>query len=725
MNLLLVLITSSIVGSAVFLTLLLIRPITGKIFSKSWHYYCLFVPLVFLLGGTHIAVSLTGLIPNLATEITSPVYTPQEMPIVAPQEVIMPSTFDNLRNVPMHSGEADAGLEISPTITSQLISHLERAAPFLLAFWILGAIIFIVISTKKYLQYRSIVLHNAKSVTDIDCKIPIVTSAAAHTPMLLGVVRPIIVLPNMYLADEEMEMVLAHEMVHYRRKDLFVKLLMLVANAMHWFNPAVYVLNQQLNTACELSCDEKVVSEMDTQNRRFYGETILQVLQHSTIQRSLVSNVVFATNLCNSRKNFKRRLISMMNTKKMKKSIVALALATGLLVVGGGFAISSMVGSALPVQAFGLEREFDLNVVVTPGEDPMGQVLSEDITSSMEGGVSAEEAAQLLANAVYHFFGRDISEDIIQMSYRMEVEAGLTVTAQMLNHARVELVLQEALTATGLSLDDILDYISPFFQGPFDEYTGTVLSGVEDPIHTIGLLSVLYIRDREVDVVNGWATSLEMEADQLFEHVRNFDRESLSLAAARLDVDADEFIQRVSDVWWMVFNSWESLYSPSIWVGQVQIADAVEFAPPIVGFTIDATTGELMSINYNPSAEAMSQVEPDFSASRRDELTRESFPAPTDADNNLFANLAMDTVETLGLGEVSDIEKARIHDRRIGVSGNSASANIMVHVIFEDGQALELGFTHDDRQLVSLSTQIFEWSSLNDIEGITFDWVTP
>jgi len=625
-NLLFGLITSSLVGSVMFLALLLIRPITGKIFSKSWHYYCLFVPLVFLLGGTHIAVSLTSLIPYPTPVNISPVSTPQEMTMVISHEVIMPPVFDNLQDMPLHSSETDAGLAISPTIASQLISHLERAIPFLLALWIMGAIVFIVISTKKYLQYRNIVLHNAKSVTDINCKIPIVVGVTAHTPMLMGVVRPVIVLPNMHLTDEELEMVLAHEMVHYRRKDLFVKLLMLVANAMHWFNPAVYALNQQLNTACELSCDEKVVSEMDTQNRRFYGETILQVLQHSTIQRSLVDNVVFATNLCNSKKNFKRRLISMMNTKKMKKSIVALALATGLLVVGGGFAISNMIGSAIPVQAFELEREFDLNVVITPGEDPMGQVLSEDITSSMIGEVTSEEAAQLIANAVYHIFGRDISEDRIQMSYRMEVEAGLTVTAQMLNHAIVEQVMQEALTVTGLSLDGILDYVSPFYSNvALEEYTGTVLSDVEDPVHTILLMRVAYIREREVDVVNDWATSLEMETDQLFEYVRNFDNESLSLAAARLDMDAEEFIQRVSDVWWMVFNSWESLHSPSMWMGQVQIVDAVEFAPPIVSFIIDAATGEITNISYNPSAEDMSQVEPDFRLRGRDELAEEPY----------------------------------------------------------------------------------------------------
>jgi len=352
MNLLIALTTSSIVGSVVFIALLLFRPITGRMFSKTWHYYCLLVPLVFLLGGTHVAISLAYLIPRPATVETSPVLALQGMTTDIPLEFIRPPMFDNSLSVHMRDSEADnTNLPITPPIASRLMMYLESITPFLLALWILGAILFIIISTMKYLQYRRLVLHKAKYFTDIGCKLPIIISVSAHTPMLIGVIKPVIVLPNMYFADAELDMVLAHEMMHYRRKDLFIKLLMLIANAIHWFNPAVYALNRQLNIMCELSCDEKIVSEMDMQNRKFYGETILQVLKHSTTQGSLVGNVAFATNMYDSKKDFKRRLISMMNTKKMRKSILVLALATGLLVVGGGFVISYLVDSVVPVYA--------------------------------------------------------------------------------------------------------------------------------------------------------------------------------------------------------------------------------------------------------------------------------------------------------------------------------------------------------------------------------------
>ena len=349
MNIVFSVITSTIVGSVVFFVLIALCPITTKVFSKAWHYYCLLVPLFFLLGGTQAAVRLADLLPQAEQSgyLAMPIAIRYETPPDFTRELFRLPEASGLVNTPIIGAEAEEGYAISSSITSILLPHLEAITPLILSFWALGAAVFIAISTKEYLQYRHLIIQNARSV-DINSEIPIVVSIAAHTPMLMGLLRPVIVLPDMYFSDEELEMILAHEMVHFRRKDLLVKMLMLVVNAAHWFNPAVYMLNNQLDTMCELSCDEKVVEEMDTQRRKFYGETVLQVLRHSTAQIGLVGNVAFATNLCNSKKKFKRRLINMMNTKKMKKSVVALALVTSLLVVGGGFVVSGMIDSAMP-----------------------------------------------------------------------------------------------------------------------------------------------------------------------------------------------------------------------------------------------------------------------------------------------------------------------------------------------------------------------------------------
>ena len=375
MNLLLWLIVSGVVGTLVFATLVLFRPATEKLFSKTWHYYSLCVPLFFMLGGT----LFTGAFSTLANQIqsttvrdsslTSSIST-QVMPSQNPFHVPFSQVSAELENakIPYYSTIATELTSSSPVagVTVQLLRHIGNISHVLIAAWVVGVVLFMYINIKKYLQYRHLVLLNAAWFEAVSndtkryqvsahaamCKIPIAISSYAHTPMLIGIVKPTIVLPTMHFDGAQFEAILSHELVHHKRKDLLLKLVVLVANAIHWYNPVAYTLNNQLNTFCELSCDEVVVSEMDTDGKRLYGETILHVLEHSTTQKRLAGNLMFATNLCNSKNNIKRRLFSMMNTsKKMKKSIAALALAVGIFAVGGGFFISHMMNLAMPVYA--------------------------------------------------------------------------------------------------------------------------------------------------------------------------------------------------------------------------------------------------------------------------------------------------------------------------------------------------------------------------------------
>ena len=153
MNLLFVLIISSVVGSVALAALLQLRPITGKMFSKTWHYYSLLVPLVFLLGGSHVAVSLIGLIPQSATMSASVIPVAQKMPVDIGFEFIRPPMFDgSMINMPMRDVGADVAFSAPPSVTSQLMTYLQRVSSFILAVWTLGAILFIAASTKKYLQ---------------------------------------------------------------------------------------------------------------------------------------------------------------------------------------------------------------------------------------------------------------------------------------------------------------------------------------------------------------------------------------------------------------------------------------------------------------------------------------------------------------------------------------------------------------------------------------------
>jgi beta-lactamase regulating signal transducer with metallopeptidase domain len=108
----------------------------------------------------------------------------------------------------------------------------------------------------------------------------------ASTPMILGALRAVIILPAQARSEAELEMALMHEAAHCRRKDTLVKLLVLLARAIHWFNPLAHLMARDIEELCESSCDECVVSRMGMAERRLYGELILSTLERGAVSRA-------------------------------------------------------------------------------------------------------------------------------------------------------------------------------------------------------------------------------------------------------------------------------------------------------------------------------------------------------------------------------------------------------------------------------------------------------
>ena len=99
------------------------------------------------------------------------------------------------------------------------------------------------------------------------------------TPMLVGLFHPVVCLPDPSLSRDHLRMVLLHELTHYKRKDLLLKWLALLVNALHWFNPLAWLLTRSLGQACEDACDQDVTRNMTPQERKLYMSTILALAQ--------------------------------------------------------------------------------------------------------------------------------------------------------------------------------------------------------------------------------------------------------------------------------------------------------------------------------------------------------------------------------------------------------------------------------------------------------------
>ncbi len=170
-------------------------------------------------------------------------------------------------------------------------------------------------------------------------RIHLMESDAVHTPMLLGLLHPVIVLPA-GMGEKSTKVLwdlLMHELVHARRQDLVYKWFVIVVSGLHWFNPLMYFIRHQIGRCCELSCDEAVIRKMNNDERRHYGETLLAVAAKP------VSGVrTFTASFCEEKIQLKERLVSI--RKYRKKGVCALLLSIIPMLAVAGCAMISSAG---------------------------------------------------------------------------------------------------------------------------------------------------------------------------------------------------------------------------------------------------------------------------------------------------------------------------------------------------------------------------------------------
>lgn len=113
-------------------------------------------------------------------------------------------------------------------------------------------------------------------------KLPrIMVTGAKFGPAVIGIFRPLIVLPQILvqqLDDETLKPVIAHELIHIRRGDLLVGVLQAVAHCLWWFHPFVWLANRTISRFAEQCCDEQVLSETGCSARQ-YAQSLLAVIE--------------------------------------------------------------------------------------------------------------------------------------------------------------------------------------------------------------------------------------------------------------------------------------------------------------------------------------------------------------------------------------------------------------------------------------------------------------
>ena len=98
-------------------------------------------------------------------------------------------------------------------------------------------------------------------------------------PMLAGVFRSVLLLPEENMNGNELRYALLHELTHFKRRDIRLKSLCLLARCVHWFNPMVWYMARLVERDTELGCDEAALNYLPAKEHGAYGETIIHAVE--------------------------------------------------------------------------------------------------------------------------------------------------------------------------------------------------------------------------------------------------------------------------------------------------------------------------------------------------------------------------------------------------------------------------------------------------------------
>lgn len=112
----------------------------------------------------------------------------------------------------------------------------------------------------------------------IKVPISIYQSEIITSPFIVGVFKPVIFLPPKAFDPVILELILSHELWHYKSHDVLYKSIVSFISGIHWFNPIIYLFANSFSNYSELSCDEIILEGKTKEKRIQYAETIVQMI---------------------------------------------------------------------------------------------------------------------------------------------------------------------------------------------------------------------------------------------------------------------------------------------------------------------------------------------------------------------------------------------------------------------------------------------------------------
>lgn len=329
------LLKTSLLGSLAILAMLVLKPLWRERYRAKTRCWLWLALAVFLLLPVDFSVK------NAPVQAAPPKdYTL----FVGTDKTTIQSTDNLFGDMAEKSGQSPA--QVRDTIIQRPVTNPEQkttryipVTTILFYGYLAGAAAFLLYQGISYALFRRTVRRWKRDVAradyaamlsdtahDLGVSAPeMIVCEAISTPAVTGLLRPRLLLPHERYDVQELRYILRHELCHLKRRDMLLKLVLLAANAMHWFNPVVYLMLRQADEDIELACDSAATDDLGRAERAAYSRTLLAAVQSSV--RALPATTCFGGTV----ERLKRRITNVLGAQKKRGlGVVALVLALTL-----------------------------------------------------------------------------------------------------------------------------------------------------------------------------------------------------------------------------------------------------------------------------------------------------------------------------------------------------------------------------------------------------------
>ena len=308
--------------------LLALTPALGRRFAPQWRCWA------WLLLALRLAVPRNISLPQAPVALSAPVGTGavHSAPAPAAGAPAPAGTATGLWEGPDPAAQGQVpaqGQTVPVPPAADTDAPARTISPTAVLFWVWagGALCFLAAQLASYARFRRLLRRWSRPAGAYG-GLPVRACRAAASPVLAGFLRPAIYLPEA-LDGAERDFALLHEYAHFRRRDLWYKLLLVWANALHWFNPLVWLLRRAAERDVELACDALVLRDRDAGFRRQYGRALLSTVSGRQPAGALT------TGFSGGMADLRRRFRSLVDTAPRRPGRAALVLVACAALLAG------------------------------------------------------------------------------------------------------------------------------------------------------------------------------------------------------------------------------------------------------------------------------------------------------------------------------------------------------------------------------------------------------